>query len=101
MRSLYNFPESLQESRMEAEEVTSKVSRLHSQLLRKLPEEKKPSLEASHLSFCHFSFSDLVYIMLSWTPSPPNLLEKEVLLQITVTNSLQGQKNFEEKQLLI
>lgn len=37
--------------------------------------------------------------MLSWTPSLPDLLEKEVILQITVTNSLQGQKNSEVKPL--
>lgn len=54
---------------MEAGEVASSVSRLHSQLLRRLPEEKEPSLEATHLSFCLFSFLYLVYIMLSWTPS--------------------------------
>lgn len=75
-----------------------RVSRLHSQLL---PEEKEPSLEEPHLSFCHFSFPYLVYIMFSWTPSLPDLLEKEVILQITVTNLLQGQKNFEVKPSLI
>lgn len=42
------------------EEVASRVSRLHSQLLSKLPEEKEPSLEATHLSSCHFSFLYLV-----------------------------------------
>lgn len=45
---------------VEAEDIASRVSRLHSQLLRKLPEEKEPSLEATHLSFCHFSVLYLV-----------------------------------------
>lgn len=64
---------------IEAEEVASRVSKLHSQLLRKLPEEKEPSLEEPHLSFCQFSFPYLVYIMFSWTLSLPDLMEKEVI----------------------
>lgn len=85
---------------MEAEEGASRVSRLHSQLLGKLPEEKEPSLEAIHFSFCHLSFLYLVYIMLAWTPNLPDLLEKEVILQITVTDSLQRTEELGGKTII-